>query len=236
MPVTLRSYRSCVVDTELVPAVPPVGAVVVVLPVVAGPERTGALSDWSTGPAGLVVTADVAMAPEDVAAVAGQRVWARVDSPDGGVRVLEGVAVADAGGTGLRMTGMLALADERRRAAPRVHTSRPARVSLEAADVRRAEDARTVDLSRTGARLRVPAASLEGTVGTVGGPIVTVEIDGVVGAVGQGETITAGAEVIRVDAALGELAVRFVDLPEGDAERLDRAVLTELSARRTASS
>ena len=43
-----------------------------------------------------------------------------------------------------------------------------------------------------------------------------------------------GAEVIRVDAERGELAVRFVDLAEEDAERLDRAVLAELSAQRSA--
>lgn len=205
---------------------PAVGSTVTLLPVAAGPERTGTLADWSAGPAGLVVTASIAIAPPDAAALDGQRVWARVESADGGVRVLEGVAVATTDGE-LSMTGMLALAEERRRAAPRVETMRPVRVSLEALALRHASEAHTVDLSRTGARLRVPA--LEGTVADASGMLVELDI-----AVGGDRTVTAGAEVIRVDAARGELAVRFVDLAEEDAEELDRAVLSELSAQRSA--
>ncbi len=231
MSVTLRSYRSAVLDIEVPPVVPPVGAVVVLLPVTSGSERTGALSSWSSGPAGLVATASIVLAREDVEALAGQRVWASVTS-DEGVTVLEGVAAAEVGGAGVTLTGMLAIADERRRTAPRVQTVRTARVSLEARELRPVREARTVDLSRTGARLSMPAASLEGAVGGVGG-VVLVEIEVVVG---QDETITAGAEVLRVDPELGELAVRFVDLAEEDAERLDRAVLTELSAQRTTTS
>jgi hypothetical protein len=204
-------------------AAPAVGSAVTLLPVAAGPERTGTLSDWSAGPAGLVVTASITLPAEGVAALAGQRVWARVESPDGGVRVLEGVT--SAAGTEVVLTGVLAIAEERRRAAPRVATSRPVRVSLEALALRQAGEARTVDLSRTGARLRMPAASLEDAVAAA--DLVEVEV-----LVGDDETVVAGAEVIRVDADRGELAVRFVDLAEEDAQRLDRAVLGQLSAQR----
>jgi c-di-GMP-binding flagellar brake protein YcgR len=106
-----------------------------------------------------------------------------------------------------------------------VATSRPVRVSLEALALRQAGEARTVDLSRTGARLRMPAASLEDAVAAA--DLVEVEV-----LVGDDETVVADAEVIRVDADRGELAVRFVDLAEEDAQRLDRAVLGQLSAQR----
>ena len=206
-------------------AAPHVGSTVSVLPVSAGRERVGALSDWSVGPAGLVVTASITLTEDAVDALTGRRVWARIESQDGGVRVLEGVAVAGIEPTELGLTGVLALAEERRRTAPRVETSRAVRVSLEALALRHASDAHTVDLSRTGARLRMPAASTEDAL--AGGAMVEVDI-----AVGLDETVTAGAEVIRVDHARGELAVRFVDLAEEDAVRLDRAVLSELSAQR----
>jgi hypothetical protein len=208
-------------------AVPDVGSAVSLLPVSAGRERTGTLSDWSVGPAGLVVTASITLTEDAVHALSGRRVWARVESDDGQVRVLEGVAVAGVERTELGLTGVLALAEERRRTAPRVETTRAVRVSLEALALRHASDAHTVDLSRTGARLRMPAATMEEAVS--GGAVVEVDI-----AVGQDETVTAGAEVIRVDHERGELAVRFVDLAEEDAARLDRAVLTELSAQRAA--
>ena len=203
------------------------GSTVTLRPDAGGGERAGTLSDWSVGPAGLVVTASITLTEDAVDALTGRRVWARVESDDGQVRVLEGVAVAGIERTELGLTGVLALAEERRRTAPRVETTRAVRVSLEALALRHASDARTVDLSRTGARLRMPAASMEDAV--TGGAMVEVDI-----AVGQDETVTAGAEVIRVDHERGELAVRFVDLAEEDAVRLDRAVLTELSAQRTA--
>lgn len=212
--------------TQDAPA-PHLGSTVTLLPVAAGPERTGSLSDWSAGPAGLVVTAAITVEEDVARALSGQRVWARVESGDGGVRVLEGVVVAGSAPGELSMTGVLALAEERRRTAPRVETTRPVRVSLEALALRHASDAHTVDLSRTGARLRMPAASLEDAV--AGGAVVEVDI-----AVGEDQTVTAGAEVIRVDHERGELALRFTDLAEEDAQRLDRAVLTELSAQRGA--
>jgi len=217
-------------DQDQSSSTPQAGSDVVLLPVAAGHERSGTLAEWSAGPAGLVVTVRVELAPEHVAELSGQRVWARVESPDGAVRVLEGVVVADAVGASLTMTGMLALAEERRRAAPRVETMLPVKVSLDALALRHASDAHTVDLSRTGARLRMPAASLKASmVVAKGGVMVEVEV-----AVGATETVTADAEVIRVDAERGEMAVRFVGLQEADAELLDRAVLTTLSAQRTA--
>ena len=242
------------------------GSAVLVLPTGDGPEHGGTVASWSGGPAGLVVTADLSLPPAAVEELAGQRVWVRANAPDGGARVVEGVAVA-ASPERLHLTGVVALAVEPRRAAPRVATPVPVRVSLEEYALRHAADvqhqleseplpgldelvargavspaadrgpdagapadasgaaAQTVDLSSTGARVRLGAAAVAAARAS---EQVRVEV-----AVG-GPPMTVTGEVVRVDAERGEVAVRFVDLDDAGRARLDRAVLSELSARRAA--
>lgn len=247
---------------------PEPGSAVLVLPTGDGPEHGGTVASWSGGPAGLVVTADLSLPPGAVAELAGQRVWVRANAPDGGARVVEGVAVA-ASPERLHLTGVVALAVEPRRAAPRITTTALVRVSLEEYALRHAADvqhqleseplpgldelvarsagaagtggtaaepgadgsgekvrglpAETVDLSSTGARVRPGAAAVAAARAS---DRMSVEV-----AVG-GSPMTVTGEVVRVDAERGEVAVRFVDLDDAGQARLDRAVLSELSARR----
>ncbi len=239
---------------------PAPGSDAVVLPVDDAPQRRAVVREWNVGPAGLVVTADLAMEAADVTELAGRRVWVRASSPDGGARVIEGVAGAN-GPQRLHLTGVVALAVESRRAAPRAAARAPVRVSLDAyalghaADVQRslvrqplaveatggldevdevdradereelaaaAAHGETVDLSSSGARVRLDPEDLERArrAGSVGLDV----------GLGAGTVHLAG-EVVRVDDDAGEIAVRFVDLDDGGRATLERAVLTELSAR-----
>jgi PilZ domain len=205
---------------------PAVGSAVRLLPVVEGGERAGTISEWTAGPAGLVVTARVAMAPEDAQALSGRRVWARVDAGEGATSVLEAVASMDVAGTALVLTGVLSLVHETRRTEPRAETARRAQLRSRAAGgtvAAAAAAARTVDLSRTGARLQLPPGTAPLPVGDA--PVeVTLEV-------GESQAVSATAHVVRVDAQRQEVAVRFVDLMEGDAQRIDRLVLAELSSQ-----
>lgn len=249
---------------------PAPGSRVLVLPTGDGPEHDGVVATWSGGPAGLVATADLSLPPEAVVLLAGQRVWVRANAPDGGARVIEGVAVA-AGAERLHLTGVVALAVESRRAAPRVSSPvLPVAVSLEEYALRHAADVQhqleseplpgldelvalgagpgaaaggsagdgaadadaaevlgteTVDLSSSGARVRVSATAAAAARAR---DAVRVEV------ALSGAAMTLSGEVVRVDAERGEVAVRFVDLDDAGRARLDRAVLSELSARRGA--
>ncbi len=236
---------------------PEPGSDAVVLPVRDAPQRRAVVREWHAGPAGLVVTADLSMEAAHVAELVGQRVWVRASSPDGGARVIEGVAAATADER-LHLTGVVALAVETRRAAPRASTRAPVRISLDAyalghaADVQRdlagqplsshvasedvssgdvaseeelaaaAAHGETVDLSSSGARVRLAPEDLERArrAGSVG-------IDVGVGA----DAVHLGGEVVRVDEEAGEVALRFLDLDDSGRATLERAVLSELSAR-----
>lgn len=243
---------------------PAPGSRVLVMPTGDGAEHDGVVTLWSGGPAGLVATADLSLPPDAVAQLAGQRVWVRANAPDGGARVIEGVAVA-AGAERLHLTGVVALAVETRRAAPRVSAPvLPVVVSLEEFALRHAADVQhrleseplpgldelvalgpgaaagddgagadaaevlgteTVDLSSSGARVRVSATA---AVAARARDAVRVEV------ALSGAAMTLSGEVVRVDPERGEVAVRFVDLDDAGRARLDRAVLSELSARRAA--
>lgn len=230
---------------------PAPGSEAVVLPVDDAPQRRAVVREWHAGPAGLVVTADLSMEASDVEELAGQRVWVRAASPDGGARVIEGVAGAS-GPQRLHLTGVVALAVESRRAAPRAGHRAPVRISMDAyalghaSDVQRelarqplppgegaddgasseelaasAAHGETVDLSTSGARVRLGRGDLERArrAGSIG-----IEVG-----VGAG-AVHLGGEVVRIDDEAGQVAVRFVDLDESGRATLERAVLTELSA------
>ena len=197
---------------------PAVGSTVRLLPVARGAERTGELAEWSAGPAGIVVTARIDVSAEDAAALAGERVWARLQVGEG-VRVLEAVASPGVLRTELELTGVLSLAAETRRAEPRVPTQRRAQVRAGEDGATGSVTARTVDLSRSGARLGLPAGQALPDAGTL-----EVTLD-----VGGEDAVSVTAHVVRADPQRQEVAVRFVDLVEADAQRIDRVVLAELS-------
>ncbi|MGQ7296886.1 PilZ domain-containing protein [Quadrisphaera sp. KR29] len=203
--------------------VPPVGGPVRLLPITGGPEQRGTLSDWSTSPAGLVATAVVTLDdPASAAALADQPVWAHLHSAGGAAVVLEAVAEGTAVGGELLLTGVLALATEQQRAEPRADIARRAQLRG-----RVAAAARTIDLSRTGARVVLATDAALANLGASADDTLELVVE-----VGAEETVTAAARVVRVDAERSEVALTFVDLSDADATRIERAVLGKISSER----
>ncbi len=204
--------------------VPPTGSTVRLLPISGGAEQRGRLADWSTSPAGLVATAVVELDDAAASALTDEPVWAHLESQDGAAVVLEAVVEGTALGGQVLLTGVLALATEHRRTEPRAEMARRAQLRG-----RVAAAARTIDLSRTGARVILATDAALVSLGGAG--LADEEIELVV-EVADERTVTARAEVVRVDSSRAELALRFIDLSEADAQSIERAVLGELSSAR----
>lgn len=179
----------------------------------------GELASWYSSPGGLVVTAKVAVPPETADALSGTQVWAsaHTDQTDTLV-VFSAVARSIRPRTGeLELTGMTTLAREPRRRAVRAAVTWPAMVL-----VGDGVAAQTRDLSRGGCRLRLDDAKAADTLRT--GEQVELEVS-----LGGSEPIRVLGRTVRVDLTTGELTVRFLDLPNEIAARLDRVVFEELS-------
>jgi c-di-GMP-binding flagellar brake protein YcgR len=112
---------------------------------------------------------------------------------------------------------MATLAREPRRRSVRAPVAWPATV-LVGDGVR----ALTRDLSRGGCRLRLDDAQAAGQLNT--GDQVELEVS-----LGGADPVRVAARAVRVDLTTGELTVRFVDVPDELAARLDRVVFEELS-------
>lgn len=207
--------------------VPPVGAAVRLLPISGGPEHLGRLDDWSTSPAGLVATAVVSLGEASAAELTDAPVWAHVALSSGAALVIEAVVEGSAVPGEVLLTGVLALATEHQRAEPRADLARRAQLRG-----RVAAAARTIDLSRTGARVVLATDAALANLGGTG--LADSELEVVV-EVADERTVTTRAEVVRVDPERAELALRFIDLSESDAASIERAVLGELSTARDAS-
>jgi c-di-GMP-binding flagellar brake protein YcgR len=117
----------------------------------------------------------------------------------------------------LELTGMTTLAREPRRRAVRASVTWPATVL-----VGNGVSALTKDLSRGGCRLRLDDASAADALRA--GEQVELEVS-----LGGSEPIRLAGRTVRVDLTTGELTVRFVDLSNEIAARLDRIVFEELS-------
>ncbi|WP_170131409.1 PilZ domain-containing protein [Quadrisphaera granulorum] len=202
--------------------VPPLGGPVRLLPISGGPEQRGTLSDWSTSPAGLVATAVVTLDDAGAASLADEPVWAHLQSARGAAVVLEAVAEGTAIAGELLLTGVLALATEQQRAEPRADIARRAQLRG-----RVAAAARTIDLSRTGARVVLATDAALANFGASADDHVELVVE-----VDAHETVVASARVVRVDAQRSEVALSFIDLPDADATRIERAVLGQISSDR----
>ncbi|MBC3763017.1 PilZ domain-containing protein [Quadrisphaera oryzae] len=202
--------------------VPPVGGPVRLLPISGGPEQRGTLSDWSTSPAGLVATAVVTLDDAGAASLADEPVWAHLQTAGGAAVVLEAVAEGTAVDGELMLTGVLALATEQQRAEPRADIARRAQLRG-----RVAAAARTIDLSRTGARVVLATDAALANLGAAADDEVELVVE-----VDAEETVTAAARVVRVDAERAEVALSFIDLADADATRIERAVLGRISSER----
>jgi hypothetical protein len=199
---------------------PSPGSGVSLLPVDApGVVILGELASWYSSPGGLVVTARVAVPPETADALSGAQVWAsaHTESTDTLV-VFSAMARSIRPRAGeLELTGMTTLAREPRRRAVRASVTWPATVL-----VGDGVPAQTKDLSSGGCRLRLNDATAADTLRP--GEQVELEVS-----LGSSESIRVAGRTVRVDLTTGELTVRFLDLPEAIAARLDRVVFGELS-------
>nr|WP_255480494.1 PilZ domain-containing protein [Quadrisphaera sp. RL12-1S] len=120
------------------------------------------------------------------------------------------------------LTGVLALATEQQRAEPRADIARRAQLRG-----RVAAAARTIDLSRTGARVVLATDAALANLGAAADDEVELVVE-----VDAEETVTAAARVVRVDAERAEVALSFIDLADADATRIERAVLGRISSER----
>jgi hypothetical protein len=192
------------------------------LPISGGPEHLGRLDDWSTSPAGLVATAVVALDEASAAELTDAPVWAHVALGSGAALVIEAVVEGTSTPGEVLLTGVLALATEHQRAEPRADLARRAQLRG-----RVAAAARTIDLSRTGARVVLATDAALANFGASADDRVELVVE-----VDAEETVVAAARVVRVDAERSEVALSFIDLSEKDATRIERAVLGQISSDR----
>lgn len=179
----------------------------------------GELASWYSSPGGLVVTARVAVPAEAADALSGAQVWAsaHTDRTDTLV-VFSAMARSVRPRAGeLELTGMTTLAREPRRRSVRASVTWPATVL-----VGNGLAAHTEDLSRGGCRLRLEDAAAVDELRA--GQQVELEVS-----LGGSEPIRVAGRAVRVDLTTGELTLRFVDISNEMAARLDRIVFGELS-------
>ena len=182
----------------------------------------GELASWYSSPGGLVVTARVAVSSETAQALSGAQVWASAHTEHTDTLIVfSAVARVARPRTGeLELTGMTTLAREPRRRSVRAPVQWPATVLVGGGI-----GARTRDLSRGGCRLRLDDSSAAG--GVRAGDQVHLEMS-----LGDDQVVRVAGRAVRVDLTRGELTLRFVDVPEVLAARLDRLVFQELSPAR----
>ncbi|GAA4657880.1 PilZ domain-containing protein [Kineococcus glutinatus] len=192
---------------------PAPGTEVTLMPTGTAVVHTGTVRSWTASASGLVVTSQVAMDRGTVEQLDGRRVWASARMErTGSLAVFQAVAQAHRADE-LALTGVVLLANEARRGAVRASTRVPAHLSGEGFQ----EEARTVDLSRTGVRLEGEHLPAEHEVIDV-----SLSLD-------EGVEVHARGEVLRIDEASGEAVVHFTDIDPADSAAVEQAVLSELA-------
>jgi len=149
----------------------------------------------------------------------GTPVWMTARGPDEGtLTAYRGVAAPPGDLRGeIRLTDLVLLVDEPRRTALRVTAERPI---LLIRPGRSSRATTTIDLSSTGCRVAMRPEQ----------PLARGETLLVAVVVDHGGAVWADGQVVRVDEAQHEAALRFTRVEPSDAERLDRRVLSVLSS------
>lgn len=179
------------------------------------------LASWDSGPHGLTATGRLITDPRTAEVLDGHRVWAslyteRTDA----LLVLQGVVRRTRAShpEQLELTGVLGIAREPRRSAPRALLSRPVRLNVDGSS--EPVEVVTVDLSSSGCRVQLP----QGCVLRVGSSAV-VEID-----LGMSTPVRAEAEVVRLDEDRLQAVLRFRSLSPRDESALNRSVYPLLAS------
>lgn len=197
---------------------PSIGAPAVIVPVEGAEPVAGEVTVWSPG-GGIVVTIRVRINLGSVTELLGTQVWVRVRAPEALI-VVRGLAQPVGGRPDeIELTGVTGLAVEARRQAVRARLVRPILLLSTGGPPRGTQ---TLDLSATGCRVRLP----EGHSLQPGDLLETVVTDS------RGENLRLRSEVVRVDAGRGEAALHFVEIADGDRDRLEREVLAWHSRHR----
>lgn len=197
--------------------VPAAGSSVVLQPRGEGESRTGTVRSWTPSPSGLVMTCVVAIDAVTATRLRGERLWLSATTAAGSLLVFEGVGQQAGAPDQLGVTGMASVARESRRSAVRVEAERPAYLRL---SDERVIAARTVDLSRLGARIALPAGL---TVRAQTSLTVSVDID-------EGDSVTVSGTVLRADDERGQVVVQFTRVEKADRDRLEDGVLARVQA------
>jgi PilZ domain len=178
------------------------------------------LESWDTGPYGLTATGYLTAATQAAEQLHGHRVWASMFTEKGTLLVMQGIVSRSRPDRPdqLELTGVIGIAREPRRAALRASLERPLRLVLDGAE--HPLEVVSVDLSSSGARVRLPAGKTLAV-----GDSVTVEID-----LEGAETVRVDGDVLRLDEEQGQAVLRFHDLTPQDESAINRSVYPALGS------
>jgi hypothetical protein len=186
----------------------------VVVPITGGDPVTGELTLWSGGE--VVATCRILVGEAAVADLVGGLAFARIRGDDAMIVVQARVGMVPGRPDEVELVGVTGVAVQARREAVRAELRRPVLLLPEVSPL---GSGRSLDLSASGCRVEVPAD----TPLSPGDRLHTVITDS------DGATLWLRSEVIRVDRRSGEAALRFLDVGDGDTERINREVLAWLA-------
>jgi hypothetical protein len=180
------------------------------------PSVVGSVKSFEVGAAGLAVHLRGEVSSTAVTSLGGRRVWVSAHT-EGSLIAFQATA-QPASDTTLDLSGISAPVQERRRTLLRASTRLPA--TLRTDDAQGAEVAgSTVDLSRGSCRVELPTVELP----DVGDRVhLTIDL--------SGKPAAMETEVLRVDADAGQAVLQFTSLDADDAARIDRHVLSLVTA------
>jgi PilZ domain len=184
---------------------------------------SGEITHWAVGAAGLVATIGVRTTADVAVLCIDRRLWlcGREAARDELV-VFEVVArpASTQSETNLIMTGVLPLAQERRRNAVRAQTRYPVRLTF---DDTTSADGVAADLSRSGCLIALNRPGLMRPVGTR----TTLEIE-----LPGHANVSVPAHIVRIDSRTAELAVHFEPI-DIDLSPIDRLVYAAIKRQNT---
>jgi hypothetical protein len=182
------------------------------------PSAAGTLLSYDSGAAGLAVHLSAEVSERAAQQLDGERAWVRANVAGRLVAFQAVTRRSDV--TRLDANGITVPLEEHRRRHLRAATRVPVRLAFESEDGTGAVlEATTVDLSRGGCRIELPAP---GPALPAVGAVADVRLALPTGAV------TATGRLLRVDHGTGEAVLQFTQVPGDGGDEIDRHVLSLL--------